>query len=211
LFRVRPVSNNTRSLDGCNKYLQQFGCNSFASLDRRQVRASTMVAQAAVAAIEKAKPAVDELISQIEPKLTAAIPTVKLELPRLTADMIHEERPHGKYQRLSPTDALEGGITKAGVAGAKASVAAGFADATDALDVATIAVDKAIASTGALTSRLEYPACMLAPALGVAQGTAEDALSAAAATVASLALALGTALVSLVLFGANSVIGPIVT
>ena len=48
---------------------------------------------------------------------------------------------------------------------------------------------------------------MLAPALGVAQGTAEDALSAVAATGASLALALGTALVSLVLFGANSVIG----
>ena len=162
-----------------------------------------MVAQAAAAALEKAKPAVDELISQIEPKLTAAIPTVKLELPKLTADMIADERPHGKYQRLSPTDALEGGITKAG---AKAG-AAGFADATDALDVATIAMDRAIASTGALTSRLESPACMLAAALGVAQGTAADALSAAAATVASLALALGTALVSLVLFGAHSVIG----
>ena len=167
---------------------------------------STMVAQAASAALEKAKPAVDELISQIEPKLTAAIPTAKLELPKLTADMIADERPHGKYQRLSPTDALEGGITKAGVAGAKAG-AAGFAGDRRARDVATIAMDRAIASTGALTSRLESPACMLAAALGVAQGTAEDALSAAAATVASLALALGTALVSLVLFGAHSVIG----
>ena len=166
-----------------------------------------MVAQAAAAALEKAKPAVDELISQIEPKLTAAIPTVKLELPKLTADMIADERPHGKYQRLSPTDALEGGITNAGVAGAKAGVGAGLADATDALDVATIAMDRAIASTGALTSRLEPATSMLAPALGVAQGTAEDALSAVAATGASLALALGTALVSLVLFGANSVIG----
>ena len=71
-------SNNT-SQEYLQQYLQQPKVSSLLS-SLQSSRSNPMVAQAAAAAIENAKPAVDELISQIEPKLTAAIPSVKLEL-----------------------------------------------------------------------------------------------------------------------------------
>merc|ERR1740124_77353 len=66
------------------------------------------------------------------------------------------------------------------------------------------------AGLGSAGAQLERLAASLASRLGVAQGTVEDALGAMAVTAASLALALVTAVVSLLVLGAGSVVGPIV-
>jgi len=170
-------------------------------------------------AFKQARPAVDGLLAQIEPKLQAAVPEIALQLPRLTAEMLQEESTSGMattYQRLGeeadskPADVsgMEAGAPRT-ISTTGASAMAAEAKLAGAMARAGVmaGANPGLGSAGALLERL---AASLASRLGVAQGTAEDALGAVAATAASLALALATAVISLLVLGADSVVGPIV-
>ena len=166
------------------------------------------------AAFEEAKPAVDGLITQVQPALQGAVPTIKLQLPRLAAEMIPNERASStNYERLGDGTDVSG--MEAGAAttapsppprnhrSATATPSASRLGASRATRAPEPGLRYRLQSvvTSRATARLDGLAASVASQLGVQKGKVDDALGAAVATAASLVLALAAAMLSFLVLG----------